>query len=356
MILLNPGPVTLSNRVRNALSGPDLCHREEEFSLLQQSIRDKLLGVYNLSNENWAPVLLTGSGTAAVEAMLISCIPEEGQTLVIENGVYGERMSEMLKSYAIHYDRHTNEWEANIDINSLRVMLSKKKYSHAVLVHHETTTGRLNELSEISELCARYGTKLLVDAVSSFGAEAIPFENETIAACAATANKCLHGVPGTSFVLLRRSLFKDTMAPRRSVYLDLFKYLKAQDGEGTPFTQSVQSFYALEEALKEFFDQGGRKSRYEIYKQRMLKISDVLNSLRIKPFLPSNVNSVVLRSFLLPSAKTYEEVHRSLKTQGFIIYAGQNQYRDKLFRISLMGDISNKDLSNLEFALGKTFS
>ena len=356
MILLNPGPVTLSNRVRNALSGPDLCHREEEFGLLQQSIRDKLLRVYNLSNENWAPVLLTGSGTAAVEAMLISCIPAEGKTLVIENGVYGERISEMLKSYAIHHDRHTNEWGANIDINSLRVMLSKKKYSHAVLVHHETTTGRLNELSEISELCARYGTKLLVDAVSSFGAEAIPFENETIAACAATANKCLHGVPGTSFVLLRRSLFKDTMAPRRSVYLDLFKYLKAQDGEGTPFTQSVQSFYALEEALKEFFDQGGRKSRYEIYKQRMAKISEVLNSLRIKPFLPSNVNSVVLRSFLLPSEKTYEEVHRSLKTQGFIIYAGQNQYRDKLFRISLMGDISNKDLSDLEFALGKTFS
>ena len=157
-------------------------------------------------------------------------------------------------------------------------------------------------------------------------------------------------------MLLSRSLFKDTIAPRRSVYLDLFKYLKAQDGEGTPFTQSVQSFYALEEALKEFFDQGGRESRYEIYKQRMTKISDVLNSLRIKPFLPSNVNSVVLRSFMLPSEKTYEEVHRSLKTQGFIIYAGQNQYRDKLFRISLMGDISNKDLSDLEFALGKTFS
>ena len=356
MILLNPGPVTLSDRVRNALSGPDLCHREEEFGLLQQSIRDKLLRVYNLSNENWAPVLLTGSGTAAVEAMLISCIPEEGKTLVIENGVYGERISEMLKSYAMHHDRHTNEWGANININSLRVILSKKKYSHAVLVHHETTTGRLNELSKISELCDSYGTKLLVDAVSSFGAEAIPFENGTIAACAATANKCLHGVPGTSFVLLSRSLFKDTMAPRRSVYLDLFKYLKAQDGKGTPFTQSVQSFYALEEALKEFFDQGGRESRYEIYKQRMTKISDVLNSLRIKPFLPSNVNSVVLRSFMLPSEKTYEEVHRSLKTQGFIIYAGQNQYREKLFRISLMGDISDKDLSDLEFALGKTFS
>ena len=356
MILLNPGPVTLSDRVRNALSGPDLCHREEEFSLLQQSIRDKLLRVYNLSNENWAPVLLTGSGTAAVEAMLISCIPEEGKALVIENGVYGERISEMLKSYAIHYDRHTNDWGANIDINSLKVMLSKKKYSHAVLVHHETTTGRLNELSEISELCTSYGTKLLVDAVSSFGAEAIPFENGTIAACAATANKCLHGVPGTSFVLLNRPLFNGTVTPRRSVYLDLFKYLKAQDDKGTPFTQSVQSFYALEEALREFFDQGGRTSRYKVYKQRMAKVSAILSSLRIEPFLHSSVNSVVLRSFRLPPEKTYEEVHQSLKKQGFIIYAGQNQYRDKLFRISLMGNISTKDLSSLELALGKTFS
>ena len=356
MILLNPGPVTLSDRVRNSLSGPDLCHREEEFGLLQQNIRENLLRVYDLSNENWAPVLLTGSGTAAVEAMIISCIPEEGRALVIENGVYGERISEMLKSYGIKFDRHTNKWGENIEINSLKVMLSKKKYSHVAVVHHETTTGRLNELSKISELCASYGTKLLVDTVSSFGAEVIPFENGTIAACAATANKCLHGVPGTSFVLLSRPLFKDTMAPRRSVYLDLFKYLKAQDDKGTPFTQSVQSFYALEEALKEFFDQGGRISRYDIYKHRMAKVSETLNSLGIKPFLPSNVNSVVLKSFLLPAGKTYEEVHRSLKNQGFIIYAGQNQYRDKLFRISLMGDISTEDLSALEIALGKTFS
>ena len=145
------------------------------------------------------------------------------------------------------------------------------------------------------------------------------------------------------------------MTPKRSVYLDLFKYLKAQDDKGTPFTQSVQSFYALEEALKEFFDQGGRKSRYEVYKQRMAKISTALNSLKVKPFLPTNVNSVVLRSFLLPSGMTYEEVHKSLKTEGFIIYAGQSQYRDKLFRISLMGDLSTKNLADLEIALGKTF-
>ena len=91
-----------------------------------------------------------------------------------------------------------------------------------------------------------------------------------------------------------------------------------KDDKGTPFTQSVQSFYALEEALKEFFDQGGRTSRYEVYSRRMAKISKALNSLKVRPFLPAKVNSVVLRSFLLPSDMTYDEVHKSLKNEGFI--------------------------------------
>ena len=95
----------------------------------------------------------------------------------------------------------------------------------------------------------------------------------------------------------------------------------------------------LKKLSKNFFDQGGRESRYEIYKQRMTKISDVLNSLRIKPFLPSNVNSVVLRSFMLPSEKTYEEVHSIAKNPRFYYLCRMNQVSRKLFRISLMGDI-----------------
>ena len=95
-ILLNPGPVTLSARVREAMLGPDLCHREPEFAELQAEIRSKILGVYGLGSTDWASILLTGSGTAAIEAMLTSVVPDNGHVLVIENGAYGERMTKIL--------------------------------------------------------------------------------------------------------------------------------------------------------------------------------------------------------------------------------------------------------------------
>ncbi|MBD0303639.1 MAG: 2-aminoethylphosphonate aminotransferase, partial [Tolypothrix sp. T3-bin4] len=103
MILLNPGPVNLSDRVRNALLRPDLCHREVEFFQLQSRIREQLLQVYQLESDRFAAVLLTGSGTAAIEAMVTSLVPQDGKLLVIENGVYGERIAKIAKIYRINY-------------------------------------------------------------------------------------------------------------------------------------------------------------------------------------------------------------------------------------------------------------
>ncbi len=102
-ILLNPGPVTLSTRVRQALLRDDLCHREEEFSHLQNGIREKLLSVYSLSNTQWTTAVMTGSGTAAVEAMITSLVPQRGKLLIIENGVYGARITRIAHSYTIDH-------------------------------------------------------------------------------------------------------------------------------------------------------------------------------------------------------------------------------------------------------------
>ena len=96
-ILLNPGPVVLSKRVRNALLKPDLCHRESEFVELQNKIRNSLLDVYGLSQNKWAAVVFTGSGTSAIEAMITSLVPIHGKVLIIENGVYGERLTKIAK-------------------------------------------------------------------------------------------------------------------------------------------------------------------------------------------------------------------------------------------------------------------
>lgn len=348
-ILLNPGPVNLSRRVREALLRPDLCHREAEFTGLQAGIRAGLLGIYDLPADDWASVLLTGSGTAAVEAMMTSCIPAHGKVLVIENGVYGERMTRMATLHGINHLALNHGWNDAIDLARLEEELRyHEEITHVAVVHHETTTGRLNDLQAIAEVCSHYQAGLLVDAVSSFGAEAIDFSGCNLAACAGTANKCLHGVPGASFVIVNRTAMQDMQGTKpRTLYLDLTGYLEQQDQGGTPFTQSVQTFYALDEAIRELEDAGGWAARRETYRARMRMVSEGLHEAGITSLLPEADSSCVLHAFHLPDGVSYRELHDHLKTHGFVIYAGQGQFASNIFRIACMGDIDDADLRRL---------
>lgn len=132
MILLNPGPVNLSAGVRGALAGPDLCHREPEFSALQGAIRAGLLDVYGLPPQQWAAVLIAGSGTAAVEAMLTSVVPQDGTLVVIENGVYGERMTRMAAVHGIACRCVPHAWGAAIDLDALQRVLKTVRVSRTL--------------------------------------------------------------------------------------------------------------------------------------------------------------------------------------------------------------------------------
>ena len=191
---------------------------------------------------------------------------------------------------------------------------------------------------------------MLLDTVSSFGAEQLDFAQWPIAACAATANKCLHGVPGTSFVITRRDALAASVA-KRSLYLDLAAYLTHQDGGGTPFTQSVQTFYALDEALAEFFDEGGWTARQACYRERQARIRDTLAQLGVEPLLDAADSSCVLQAFRLPPGLSYAQLHDGLKARGFVIYAGQGKLAAGIFRISAMGAITGQDLTRLIAAL-----
>ena len=308
LILLNPGPVTLSERVRTAMLRPDLCHREVEFAELQGGLRSKLLGIYDLPGAAWAAVLLTGSGTAAVEAMLTSCVPDDGSLLVVENGVYGERMSRIAEAHGIAFKRIASAWDEPMDLAAIENALSiGTAITHIAAVHHETTTGRLNDLATLGKICQAAGVRLLLDGVSSFGAEMLEFDDWQLDACAATANKCLHGVPGTAFVIVRRAALGEHNAARRSVYLDLREYLTRQDQNGTPFTQSIQTFYALDEALDEFIEAGGWQARRQLFVARLAAIRDRLVKLDVTPLLDAGDCSCVLHAFELPPGKTYDE-------------------------------------------------
>jgi 2-aminoethylphosphonate-pyruvate transaminase len=342
-ILLNPGPVVLSERVRKALLSPDLCHREQEFIDLQNKIRNSLLEIYQLPADKWAGIVFTGSGTSAMEAMMTSLIPAHGKVLIIENGVYGERLTKIAKIHDIDHVVQHHEWGDEIDLQKLEGELQyHKELSHVAVVHHETTTGRLNNIDAIAEVCKKHGNvPILLDGVSSFAAEEIKFEEWNLAACAATANKCCHAVPGTSFVIANRKAMEQMSAtPARTLYLDLVTYLNNQDNNGTPFTQSIQTFYALAEALDELKDNGGWQQRQQQYWKLMDVVREGLEKLNIRPLFDKKECSCVLNAFHLPEGVDYQILHDKLKAAGFVIYAGQGGFAKSLFRISCMGEIS----------------
>ena len=355
-ILLNPGPVSLSDGVRKAAVKADLCHREPEYFSLQDRVRSGLLDVYALDPGTWTSVLLGGSGTTALEAMLSSLLPRDARLLVIENGVYGERISRIAEIHGMTHQAVEHQWTDAIDLKRVEDALSGGEFTHLAAVHHETTTGRLNDIGALTGLCERQGVQLLLDAVSSFGAEHIPFESPALAACAATANKCLHGIPGLCFVVSRRKALKQSVEPPRSLYLHLPLWADKQDQQETPFTPSVNGVLALEQALEELAGQGGWQARHAHYSQLAGKVKRALAAHEVKPLLQQGESSCVLNAYRIPEGKTYADIHDGLKQRGFVIYAGQGSMVTEMFRISTMGDISDYDMERLLAALHTVFS
>lgn len=349
MLLLNPGPVSLSDRVRRSLLQPDLCHRESEFFDLQDEARRRLLEAYSLDPAQWTAVLMTASGTAAVESMVAALVPSHGRLLIVENGVYGERIARICAQYGIPHERAAGDWMRPPDLDAIAAQLSARSkdsaFTHVAIVHHETTTGRLNDLRALATLCRERGVAMLVDAVSSFGAEPIDFSATSLSAVAATANKCLHGVPGAAFVIVRREDLQK--AASRTYYLDLGRLARLQDERNTPFTPAVHAYYALVEALREYAEQGGRPARYERYAVLAERVRTGLAALGIGAAVPAGESSVVLRAYQLPAGLSYAQLHDALKADGFVIYAGQGNLSKSLFRISTMGEVTSSDIERL---------
>ena len=344
-VLLNPGPVNITEKVRQAMTLPDLCHREKEFSDLMASIRVKLLQAFNIE-EAFTPVLVSGSGTAALEMAVSSSLSPGRSMLVIENGVYGERISKLCDVYNFHYHRIKLDWGIPPNLKDIENKLKTQNDIEVVsLVHHETTTGLLNPLQSVGELAKKYGKIFLVDCISSIAGDEIDFNFIDLAV--GTANKCLQGVPGVSFVLFhKRDLARLLKIPARNLYFNLTAYHKAQEAGGLLFTPSIPAHYALDAALDELMEEtvSGRIQRYS-------KAAKFLRSgfqkLNLEFLIPEELRSNCLTSLKLPNGVNYENLHRELRSKGFVIYAGQGNLNGRIFRIANMGDIKQEEFQQL---------
>ncbi len=347
-ILLNPGPVTISERVRATLQQEDLCHREPEFAELMIDIKKRLVNVYQDSAKGYEAIIMTGSGTCAVEAMISSFLPKKGKILIISNGVYGERIARMVETHGKQSVLIKSAWPEPMNLEEAeRILKSDSSITHVSAIHNETTTGRLNDLDALGALCKKYDKPLLLDAVSSFAGERIEFEKWNVAALASTANKCIHGIPGLAFVIARRDLFEKEKSAAATLYLDLYEYYEKQKNGFSPFTQATHVAVALWEALKEMEETGGWQMRTARYREISERIRRELDSMGVKSFLNESDYCSMLSSFHLPEAYTYDQLHDELKQAGFVIYAGQGGLFHQVFRIANMGDIVNEDVDRL---------
>src|SRR3990167_6800233 len=237
-ILLCPGPVNTTSEVRRALLRQDLCHREPEFSVLLQRVRRNLLKGFGVASTHTVGIL-SGSGTSALEAAIIASTRPGRALLVVDNGVYGARMAQIAKVHGIRVIRLTCPILQRPALARIEAALRRHTAVDAVgIVHHETSTGLLNPVDEVARAARRRGQLVLVDAISSLGAE--PLNLRTIDHCVGSAGKCLHAYPGLSFVLVsKRARARMKAVPMRSLYLDLRTLLDAQDAGPPPFTPAV---------------------------------------------------------------------------------------------------------------------
>lgn len=351
-VLLNPGPVNLSARVRAALSRvPELCHREPEFAELLQRVRRKVLEVYGLSPREFTAVMLTASGTGAVESALGCALGRGERALVLSNGVYGERMARMAERWHAGCRVLKFEWGEDIRAEDVEAELSRGGYSVLAAVHHETTTGVLNDVERVAALAARHGARTVIDAVSSFGAEPIDFANMDFVA--STANKCLEGIPGVAFVVVRRRVL-DALPEEnaRSEYLDLKANCETQERGIPAFTPAVPALFVLDAALDELLEEGVQR-RYARYRERAEYLRSSLAAAGFELACERDRMGSTLTSVKLPEGATYEHLHDYLKERGYVIYAGQGGLRHRIWRIANMGNISRSQLERLAEILGE---
>lgn len=353
-LLFTPGPLTTSLSVKQAMLH-DAGSWHFEFNEMVTRVRKRLLALAGLSQEEgWEAILLQGSGTFGVEAVFQTCVPVSGRVLVLANGAYGDRMVAMLLAARIdHTVIRSGEQSAHAPAELERVLTTDKAITHVAAVHCETTTGILNPIRELGHIAAKHKKIYVVDAMSSFGGMPIDFKDCGIHFLISSANKCVEGVPGFSFVLCQRDVLKACEGIARSLSLDLLGQLKGFDKNGQfRYTPPTHAILAFDQALRELDFENGIAGRGKRYAQNHEVLMRDMGKLGFKPYLDAQVQSHIITAFLTPEDErfSFEAFYRGLSERGFIIYPGKLTQVDT-FRIGTIGRLFPRDLEQLVHAV-----
>ncbi|GGE04512.1 hypothetical protein GCM10011571_01920 [Marinithermofilum abyssi] len=345
-ILLTPGPATTTDTVKYAQVVPDICPRELEFGRLMEYVSTELTRLVADPRE-YTTVLFGGSGTAAVES-IISSVVNEDYLLILNNGAYGKRMCEIAEAYGINYIAFESPPDKSVNLTALekQIQTSSHNISHLAVVHHETTTGLLNDIGSIGQLCKKHRIDLIVDAMSSFAAIPIQKKAMNISFMAASANKILQGMAGVSFVIAERSKLDDLRHKKpRNYYLNLYaQYQYFSKTRQMRFTPPVQTLYALKQAIVELKLEGVQ-GRYQRYAKSWETLIKGLSRLGLEYLVPKQYHSKLITAILEPDCAGYDfnDMHDYFYSRNITIYPGK-LVGSKTFRIANIGDITHEDI------------
>jgi 2-aminoethylphosphonate-pyruvate transaminase len=344
-LLFTPGPLTTSADTKSAMQR-DWGSRDAEFVAMNARVRDTLLALANATDEHVC-VPMQGSGTFAVEATLGTLIGSNDHLLICINGAYGKRMATMLTVHGRRFS--TLEWSEDqpVDANSLDdALASDSSITHVAVVHCETTSGVLNPIETIASVCAKHQRSLLIDAMSSFGALPIDATAIRFDALMASSNKCLEGVPGLGFAIVRRSVLEAAAGNSPSLSLDLHGQWQGLENNGQwRFTPPTHVIAALDSALGSHAAEGGVAGRGARYQANCDRLVAGMQALGFEPLLPSDLQAPIIVTFHMPSdpAFVFEDFYAALAERDFLIYPGKLTVADS-FRVGCIGQLHSKDI------------
>lgn len=346
--LLTPGPLTTTETVKEAML-TDHCTWDNDYKIITQSIRKRLIDLADATEENYTAVLLQGSGTYGVESVLTSSVGD-GVVLLITNGAYGKRMVQICDYAKLSYLEYNVGFAELPDADYVEQLLrSHEEITHIAMVHCETTSGILNDIESIARVAKAHRNTFIVDAMSSFGGIEIPVEALGIDFIISSANKCIQGVPGFTFIIAKRDALAKTKGNCRSLSLDLYAQFEEMEKDGKwRFTSPTHTVLAFAKALDELEAEGGVKARQKRYTENNRTLIANMRALGFKTYVAEKNQSPIITSFLYPENKNFNfgEMYEYIKERGYAIYPGKVTDIDT-FRIGNIGEIYAEDIEKI---------
>jgi len=344
-LLLTPGPLTTARATREAMLR-DWGSRDDAFIEMTARIRSRTLDIANAAPSHVC-VPIQGSGTFAVEAMLGTMVPPGGKVLVLANGAYGRRMATICGRIGRTHEILETPEDTTPDPSAVdAALVQDPDLSHVAVVHSETTSGILNPVEEVAQVVAARGRALLVDGMSAFGALPLDAAKIPFVALAASANKCLEGVPGVAFVIAERAALDAAEGRAPSLALDLYDQWRGFEAGGqwrfTPPTHVVAAFDA---ALEAHAREGGVAARGARYRENCTVLVEGMRALGFVPYLPAESQAPIIVTFHRPADPAFDfgAFYDRLKARGIVIYPGKVTQAES-FRMGCIGDLRPEDM------------